>query len=120
MELIDRFGNQASRTSPVGLTFDFSPETGYTGLVTGKPAAVIYARGGEYPAETEMAAFDLQKPYIETWLRFIGFTEIESIVIEPTLDPVRAEDVLETAMESARELAARFHGVGSPYEESIA
>ena len=45
-----------------GLSFSFSPETGYTGLVTGKPAAVIYARGGEYSSSEAAARMDFQKP----------------------------------------------------------
>ncbi len=35
-----------------GYTFSYSPEKGYTGLVTGKPVFVAYARGGEYPEGT--------------------------------------------------------------------
>ena len=34
-----------------GQTFSFSPDTGYSGLVTGKPVAVVYARGGAYGSE---------------------------------------------------------------------
>ena len=29
-----------------GLTFSFTPEGGYKGLVTGKPLVAVYARGG--------------------------------------------------------------------------
>ncbi|HEV58482.1 MAG TPA: hypothetical protein ENN87_13485, partial [Phycisphaerales bacterium] len=42
-----------------GYTFTFDPDAGYSGLVTGKPAMVVYARGGAYPADTPMAAYDL-------------------------------------------------------------
>lgn len=70
-----------------GLTFSFSPETGYQGLVTGKPAVVIYARGGEYPSGTPAEAMDLQSTYIKLWLGFIGFTEIHSIFVDPTAAP---------------------------------
>ena len=31
-----------------GLTFSFSPTEGYKGLVTGKKAVAVYARGGAY------------------------------------------------------------------------
>ena len=84
------------------LAFSFSPADGYQGLVTGKPAAVIYARGGEYSSGPEAAAFDYQKPYFDMWLRFIGFTEIKSILIEPTL---AGPDVVEKARVSGTELA---------------
>ncbi len=35
-----------------GYTFSFSPEEGYKGLMTGKPIATIYARGGAYGSGT--------------------------------------------------------------------
>ncbi len=66
-----------------GQTFSFDPATGYSGLVTGKPAAVIYARGGAYGGEG--SGMDHQKPYVEQILGFFGFTDIHPIVIEPTL-----------------------------------
>lgn len=91
-----------------GLTFSFSPESGYTGLVSDRPAAVIYARGGAYPEGTEAAALDLQKPYLETWLRFIGFGDIRSVVIEPTLDPSKAEEARKTGIQRARHLGEAF------------
>lgn len=70
-----------------GLTFSFSPEVGYQGLVTGKPVVVIYTRGGEYAPGTPGEAMDLQSAYMKLWLGFIGFTAIHSIFVEPTLAP---------------------------------
>ncbi|WP_448562639.1 FMN-dependent NADH-azoreductase [Trichothermofontia sp.] len=70
-----------------GLTFSFSLETGYQGLVTGKPAVVIYARSGEYAAGTPGAGMDMQSAYVQLWLGFIGFTNIHSIMVEPTSAP---------------------------------
>ena len=67
-----------------GLTFNFYPETGYEGLVTGKPITVIYARGGEY-SSVETATMDFQKTYMELLLGFIGFQDIKTILVEPTL-----------------------------------
>lgn len=92
-----------------GLTFSFTPEEGYKGLVLGKPAAVIYARGGEYPAGTGYEAYDLQKKYMDLWLGFIGITGVQSIMVEPTLS---AADTVAKAMngakDQARSVAARF------------
>jgi FMN-dependent NADH-azoreductase len=68
-----------------GLAFSFSPATGYQGLVTGKPAVVVYARGGAYFPGSGAEAMDMQRPYIEAWLRFIGFTDLHAVVVEPTL-----------------------------------
>lgn len=68
-----------------GLAFSFSPESGYQGLITGRPASVVYARGGEYGIESGVEDMDFQKPYFEAWLRFIGFTDIRPVVVEPTM-----------------------------------
>ena len=75
-----------------GLTFSFSPATGYSGLVTGKPAAVIYARGGAYGAGTGAEGYDQQTKYMQQVLGFIGFTEVKTILVEPTLAGPNAKD----------------------------
>jgi FMN-dependent NADH-azoreductase len=90
-----------------GLTFSFSPGEGYKGLVTGKPAVVIYARGGEYGDGG--ASYDFQKPYFELWLRFIGFTEIRGVVAEPTLgDPAKTDKAKSAATDLARAIARKL------------
>jgi len=84
-----------------GLTFSFSPETGYQGLLTGKPCTVIYSRGGEY-SSVENSVVDFQKTYIEMFLGFIGFQDIKTILIEPTLtDTESKERILSTAKDQA-------------------
>lgn len=91
-----------------GQTFSFSPETGYSGLVTGKPVTVIYARGGAYSSD-QAKGMDLQRGYMDLLLGFIGFTDIRSVLIEPTLaspdDVAKSE---EAAAKQARQIAAGF------------
>lgn len=92
-----------------GLTFTYAPETGYTGLVSGKPSCAIYSRGGAYPAGTAAAAFDLQKGYLPVVLGLIGFKDVKSVVIEPTAaapDAVAAEKQKRIA--EARAMAMSF------------
>lgn len=93
-----------------GYTFNFSPQAGYQGLVTGKPAALIYARGGAYQPGTPAEAMDLQKRYLEMILGFIGFTDFRPIVIEPTLMLGREEyaKMVEEKKAAARALASQF------------
>ncbi len=86
-------------------TFKYSPETGYQGLVVGKPVTVIYSRGGAYGSGTGSESLDLQKTYMETILKFIGFTDIHSIFIEPTMGP---PEVKEQAMKKAKEEALKM------------
>ncbi len=91
-----------------GQTFSFDPATGYSGLVTGKPVAVIYARGGAYGSDAAKG-MDLQKGYMDLLLRFIGFTEIHSIMVEPTL--AAPTDVAKTeaaAIAMAEQIAKTF------------
>jgi len=90
-------------------TFSFSPKEGYKGLVLGKKAAVVYARGGAYPAGSGGEAFDLQKKYMELFLGFIGFTDVTPVVIEPTLGKPESVTKLKTeAVERARSVAGAF------------
>jgi FMN-dependent NADH-azoreductase len=65
-------------------TFD---ENGFGGLLNGRRALLICARGLDYSpgAATPARIYDFQKPYIETWLRFIGISAIWTVVAEKTL-----------------------------------
>ena len=91
-----------------GQTFSFDPATGYTGLVTGKPVAVIYARGGAYGSD-QAKGMDLQKGYMDLLLGFIGFRDIQSIMVEPTLaSPADVAKAEAAAIERAQSVAAKF------------
>lgn len=91
-------------------TFTYSPEAGYQGLVTGKPLFVAYARGGQYPPGTPGEAFDLQIKYVELIFGFMGFTDIRSVIVEPTLEqgPEVAQAKRQAALNRAREIAREF------------
>jgi len=91
-------------------TFSFSPETGYSGLIAGKPVALVYARGGAYAAGSETEGLDFQKQYMELALGFIGFTDIKSIVAEPLLmsSPEEKDAIMENAKARAGEIAKTF------------
>jgi len=93
-----------------GYTFSYNEDKGYKGLVVGKPMLVVYARGGEYPAGSEAEAFDFQKKYIELIFTFIGFKNIRSVVVEPTLQggPEVAAAKRQKAIDKAKEIAVVF------------
>lgn len=103
-----RFKHYLDLIMQPGYTFGFSAEKGYYGLVTGKPLVAIYARGGEYPSGTPYEAYDLQKRYVELAFGHMGFTDIRSIVFEPTLGgtPEKIEARKESLILEARRLAA--------------
>jgi FMN-dependent NADH-azoreductase len=90
-----------------GQTFSFDPEKGYSGLVTGKPAAVIYARGGAYGGDA--SGMDHQKPYVEQMLSFLGFSDVHSVVIEPTLAaPADVASTEAAAIGKAKQIASKL------------
>ncbi len=93
-----------------GYTFSYSEDTGYKGLVVGKPMLAVYARGGEYPKDSATEAFDLQTKYIELIFGFIGFENIRSVVIEPTLQggPDIAESRRQEAINQVKKIAVDF------------
>jgi FMN-dependent NADH-azoreductase len=89
-------------------TFD---GTGFAGKLTGKKAAVVYARGLDYTSPgsfTPAREYDLQRPYVEMWLKFVGVTDVHGILVEKTLfGPDGQSDRIE-AVEAARALARVF------------
>jgi len=60
-----------------GRTFSFSAN-GIEGLVKGKRAILVLARGGVY-SEGLYKPFDYQEPYLRAVLGFIGITDVEVI-----------------------------------------
>ncbi len=93
-----------------GYTFSYSEDTGYKGLVAGKSMLAVSARGGEYPPGSGTEAFDLQTKYIELIFGFIGFKDIRSVVLEPTLQggPVVTEAKRQEAVSKIKEIATVF------------
>ncbi|MHC5725641.1 MAG: FMN-dependent NADH-azoreductase, partial [Nostoc sp.] len=60
-------------------TFAIDGQGGYKGLVEGKKAVVITARGGDFRATSPFAAYDFQEPYLRAIFGFIGLTDIQFI-----------------------------------------
>lgn len=89
-------------------TFDSS---GFAGMLQGKKAALVYARGLSYMAPgsfTPASEFDLQRPYMETWLKFVGVQDVVGIVVERTLLGSDGNADRSNAIEEARAIARVF------------
>ncbi len=71
--------------SQPGLVFSFDPHTGYTGLVTGKKAVVIYTSAVYGDDRGPQFGIDFQVPYFQDWLRWAGITDVEQITFRPNL-----------------------------------
>lgn len=91
-----------------GLTFSFTPGVGYKGLVAGKPAVVIYSRGGAYGPGTGAESYDSQSPYVRQALGFIGFTGLKEIFVEPTGSEKGKEEAIAASTAKATALAESF------------
>jgi FMN-dependent NADH-azoreductase len=89
-----------------GLTVGFSPDKGYFGLVTGKKAVAICARGGDYGPGTPAEGYDLQSKYLKQILGFIGLTDVKDVFVEGV--EMGKEKALEVAKRKATEAAAGF------------
>ena len=66
-----------------GKTFSYS-ESGPKGLLTGKKATFLLARGGVYEAGSAMAPYDFVSPYLRTVFAFLGVTDVTIIAAEGT------------------------------------
>jgi FMN-dependent NADH-azoreductase len=88
-------------------SYTFSAEKGgYKGLAGGKPLCVIYARGGSYDENSPM---DFQKKYLDLIFGFIGFTDIKTIICQPTLaDEKTVSEAQAKAVSSAKTIAQTF------------
>ena len=64
--------------SRAGKTFDYTAN-GPKGLVSGKKAYVISARGGDYSETSPMASLDFINPYMKTILGFLGIEDVTFI-----------------------------------------
>lgn len=90
-----------------GKTFKYT-ENGPVGLLKGKKALHIQARGGIY-SEGPALEVELGDRYVKTALGFIGVVDVETLAVEGmNFTPDKAEDIRITAIEKAKKVAERF------------
>ena len=89
-----------------GVTFRYGNQ-GPEGLVKGKKAYLVVARGGVY-SQDSMRALNFQDTYLKTVLGFIGITDVEVIAVEGiAFGPEVAEKALNTALARVDAIAPR-------------
>lgn len=92
-----------------GENWRWSAQEGYTGLLHGKRAALVYSSASDYPVGLPSHARDFQKPYMRTWLEFLGIVDVVELAVAPTLAPPEAVAAnLARARTRADELARDF------------
>ncbi len=99
-----------------GETFRYT-DKGPVGLLTGKRAVVFAARGGLHAGTPS----DTQTGYIQTFLRFIGITDVEFVYAEGlAISEASKTESLAAAHTAARRLADEAVAVRSSRESAFA
>jgi FMN-dependent NADH-azoreductase len=94
--------------SQPGMVFGFDPVEGYTGLVTGKKAAVVYTSAVYGVGRPQAFGSDFQMPYIRDWLQWAGIRDITEVAFRPNLATEDAATGREIAHAEARDAAKLF------------
>jgi FMN-dependent NADH-azoreductase len=94
--------------SQPGMVFGFDPQTGYTGLLSGKRAVVVYTGAVYYEGAPLAFGADFHRAYFNDWLRWAGIVDVEEVRFQPNLVTSDAEHGRATAKASARALGTNF------------
>jgi FMN-dependent NADH-azoreductase len=94
--------------SQPGMLFEFDPAHGYTGLLTGKKAAVIYTSAVYGTGRPPSFGSDFQAPYFEQWLRWAGISDITTVEFRPNLATADADAERQRAQAAARDAGKTF------------
>jgi FMN-dependent NADH-azoreductase len=94
--------------SQPGMVFGFDPVAGYTGLLTGRKAAVIYSSAVYGPGRGPEFGADHQRPFLEGWLRWAGITDITTVRFAPNLATADAATARAAAHAEARDAGKTF------------
>lgn len=94
--------------SQPNMIFTFDPDQGYTGLLVGKKAAVVYT-GAVWGADRGSAfGRDFQQPFFDDWLRWAGVSDIATIRFQPNLATPNADAGRQRAHAQARDIGKMF------------
>ena len=94
--------------SQPGMVFAFDPDRGYSGLLTGKKAAVVYTGAVWGPGRGPAFGQDFQQPFFDGWLRWAGVTDITTIRFQPNLATADADAGRHSAHAQARYAGKTF------------
>lgn len=96
------------------LTFYVNRQGEYKGLLKNRPIQMILSSGSAYadrfPQEDDGAKTDFQRPYLEHIARFLGFSDIRMLKMQPTADasPKSIEENFRTMRAHAHDAGRRF------------
>ena len=91
-----------------GTVFGFDPASGYTPLLEGKRAIVVYTSGVYSPGAPIEFGADFHAEFFNDWLRFIGVTDVSEIRFQPTVLTADPDAARNEALAKARELGVKL------------
>jgi FMN-dependent NADH-azoreductase len=94
--------------SQPGMVFGFDGERGYTGLVTGRKAAVVYTSAVYGVGRPPSFGSDFQAPYLRDWLNWAGIDDTVEVAYRPNLATADAETGRQAAHAAARDAGKVF------------
>jgi FMN-dependent NADH-azoreductase len=94
--------------SQPGMIFAFDPEQGYSGLLRGKKAAVVYTSGVYGAGRGVEFGTDFHSTYFNDWLRFAGIEHVSEVRFQPTIATADPDSLRQAALAEARRLGADF------------
>jgi FMN-dependent NADH-azoreductase len=94
--------------SQPGMVFSFDADDGYTGLLHGKQAAVIYTAAIYGPGRGPAFGADFQAPFFRDWLTWAGIAEVAEVAFRPNIATADADAGRQQAQREVRLLAKTF------------
>jgi len=92
--------------SQPGMVFAFDPESGYTGLLAGKRAVVVYTSAVYHDGAPLAFGADFHRAYFNDWLRWAGIAEVSEVRFQPNLVTSDADAARAVAKSAARRLGS--------------
>jgi FMN-dependent NADH-azoreductase len=94
--------------SQPGMVFGFDPVEGYTGLLRGKRAAVIYTGAVYGPDRGPAFGSDFATPFFQDWLAWAGIDDVRGVHFQPNLAVADPEPGRRAAHAAAAQVARTF------------
>jgi FMN-dependent NADH-azoreductase len=89
-------------------SFGFHPESGYTGLMTGKQAVAVHTSGVYAPGFPPAFGQDFSSTFFADWLQFVGITDATHVRFAPTVVGADVEAARRQAEDGLQEAAEVF------------
>ncbi|RNI24712.1 FMN-dependent NADH-azoreductase [Flexivirga caeni] len=91
-----------------GWAFGFDPVTGYSGLLSGKKAAVVYTSGVYAVGAPPAFGRDFHSTFFTDWLHFVGIEDVAEVRWQPTVRTATRDEDRAVALEQAAAAGRAF------------